>query len=166
MDVFLRPAVAADRHRIEAMHEICSLESRTSRWHAPLRSIPARYLDDALSGRAGHACAVATDGRAVLGFASAVRGFGDTWDLGVLVRDDVQRRGIGGWLIACVIATALERGAVSVEADLKPHRRHLLTTLARYGALSARFDTDGIHAEVRLAAELAPPARTSSGPAT
>jgi GNAT superfamily N-acetyltransferase len=166
MEIFLRPAVAPDRERIEAMHSACSLESRTSRWHAPLRAVPAHYLDDAVSGRAGHACVVATDGSAVLGFASAVRGFGDRWDLGVLVRDDVQRRGIGGRLLDCVITSARERGAGAIVADLKPHRRHLLATLGRYGALTARSDGDGLHAHVRLAAELAPPVRTWSGSAT
>jgi GNAT superfamily N-acetyltransferase len=148
---FVRPATAADRPRIEAMHAACSLQSRIDRWHGPLRAVPARYLDDAVSGRPGHVCTVATDGRDVVGFASAVRGFGGCWDIGVLVRDDVQRRGIGGRLIAAVTATARERGAVAISADLSTRRAHLLDVFGRYGSLETSVDQDGIHARVELA---------------
>jgi GNAT superfamily N-acetyltransferase len=150
-NIVVRAAAPSDRARIEAMHARCSLASRSDRWHAPLRVVPARYLADALSGRPGHVCSVATDGRDVLGIASAVRGFGGRWDLGVLVRDDMQRRGVGLRLIACVIAGASTRGAIHVAADLTPARRYLLGWLRRYGTVAAVIDRDGIHAQVALA---------------
>lgn len=149
--ISVRTAVPSDRDSIEAMHSMCSLESRIGRWHAPLRTVPARYLDDALGGRPGHACAVASVGIDVIGFASAVRGFGDCWEIGVLVRDDLHRRGVGSALIDVVVCTASGRGAVAIAADLRPDRRFLLDVLGRYGALEIRVDGDGIHPRVELA---------------
>lgn len=150
--ILTRPASASDREAIEAMHAECSLASRIGRWHAPLRSVPARYLDDALSGRPGHVCAVACRAGDVVAFASAVRGFGESWDLGVLVRDDLQRRGVGSALIEVVVRTARERAASWICADLRPDRRFLLDVLRRYGPLAVRLDGDGLHARVDVSA--------------
>jgi GNAT superfamily N-acetyltransferase len=148
----IRQAGEPDRTGIEAMHAACSLASRIGRWHAPLRRVPPRYLTDAVSGRPGHACAVACDGPVVLGFASAVRGFGEAWDLGVLVRDDRQRRGIGRQLLDSVVTAAFDRGAGFVTADLRPDRRFLLAVLGCYGPVTVRRDGDGLHARVELSA--------------
>ena len=156
--IVFRAARAADRNRLEAMHGACSLQSRIGRWHAPLRAIPARYLDDAVSGRPDHVCALAFAGDELVGFASAVHGAEGRWDLGVLVRDDRQRQGVGTGLIDQVVHAARVRGARSVGADLRPDRRFLLAVLARHGCVIARTDSDGIHAEVALAAASVGPA--------
>ena len=154
--IVLASARETDRTRIEAMHAACSVDSRIGRWHAPLRAIPTRYLADAVSGHAGHACVLALDGDEVVGFASAVRGSGERWDLGVLVRDDRQRARIGTRLIDEVVRTARARGARALAADLRPDRRFLLAVLGRHGCVVARTDADGIHAEVALRPRSAP----------
>jgi GNAT superfamily N-acetyltransferase len=151
--IVVRRAGEPDRTGIEAMHAACSLASRIGRWHAPLRSVPARYLDDALSGRAGHVCALAEVGADIVGFASAVRGFGGAWDLGVLVRDELQRQGVGTRLMDAVVHVTSDCGADSVTADLRPDRRFLLDVLCRYGPVTARRDGDGFHARVDVSAD-------------
>jgi GNAT superfamily N-acetyltransferase len=148
----VRTSGEPDRTGIEAMHTACTLESRIGRWHAPLRSVPAHYLDDALRGRSGHVCVLAEVDADIVGFASAVRGFGGAWDLGVLVRDDLQRQGVGTRLMDAVVRIAFDRGAGSVTVDLRPDRRFLLGVLRRYGPATARRDGDGLHARVDVSA--------------
>src|SRR6476619_1713497 len=119
-ELVVRKAVPDDVPAIEAMHSACSLESRVARWHAPLRAVPSQYLADSVSGRHGHVALVAVAGREVLALASAVHTGGGSWDLGVLVRDDRQRQGLGTRLIAAVVAEAVRRGAIGLRADLTP----------------------------------------------
>ena len=136
-ELVIRKAGPDDVPAIETMHSACSLDSRIARWHAPLRAVPSRYLADAVSGRHGHVALVALDGPQVVALASAVHIGGGSWDLGVLVRDDRQRQGLGKRLIAAVVAEAVRRGAVGVRADLTPSRRFLLDALQGLGRVLA-----------------------------
>jgi GNAT superfamily N-acetyltransferase len=73
----------------------------------------ATDLDRAL----GHACwSVAADGAA---------------DVGVLVLDEVQRRGIGGLLLRAATAAAARAGAGALTLDVHPANRQVVTALRR-----------------------------------
>ena len=151
-ELVVRKAVPGDVPGIEAMHSACSLDSRIARWHAPLRAVPSKYLADAVSGRREHVALVATDGRDVIALASAVHVGGGSWDLGVLVRDDRQRQGLGTSLVTAVVTEAVRRGATGLRADLTPSRHFLLAVLQPLGRVLASVDGDGLHARVELSA--------------
>ena len=143
-------AAPADRAGIVDMHERCSLETRTARWRAPMRAMPRAYLDDALTGRAGHLCLLAVAGDDVVAVASAVDAGDGRWELGVLVRDDMQRRGIGTCLLDSLVRSVRDRGGTVLVADVAAGRRGVLARLDRHGSRTSTPSRDGIHAQVTL----------------
>jgi GNAT superfamily N-acetyltransferase len=103
---WLRPPSRGDLASISDMWESCSLATRIGRFHAPVRDIPASYLDGVLSDPSTSLVAVHGSGGAVAGLASLIPGSGGSAELGVLVEDAWQRRGIGRQLVAQLIASA------------------------------------------------------------
>ena len=99
------------------MWERCSLATRMARFHAPVRDIPASYMEAVLSDPS--ASLVAVPGRAgvVAALASFVPGGGSA-ELGVLVEDAWQRRGIGRHLVAHLIAAAPARQITELTASV------------------------------------------------
>jgi GNAT superfamily N-acetyltransferase len=152
MAVDLRPAVAGDRAALEAMHARCSLGSRTSRWRAPLPLIPSGYLSDALAGRDHHLALVAETGRGdLVALASAVRSEG-RWELGILVEDGYQRRGLGGLMVSRLLCALRSRGASVVVAEVGHDGRRLLAALAQGGTVRVAVHRDGLTGVVDLTA--------------
>jgi GNAT superfamily N-acetyltransferase len=147
-----RRAASGDRAAVEAMHARCSPESRTARWRAPLTTIPARYLDDALAVRDGH-LALLSECRlhGVVALASAVETAPGRWELGVLVEDRHQRRGIGSRMTATLVVAVRDRGARQVVAEVGHDRRALLSRLGAFGIVRIRPDSDGVTGVLDLA---------------
>lgn len=146
----VRTATVHDQPAIECMHARCSWTSRRYRWRAPLAAIPRAYLQDALCGRPGHLCLLALDRDEVIGMASAVEEDNDSWQLGVLVRDDRQREGIGTGLIARLTVLVRASGARSLVAETTHDRFSLLQRLGRAGELSVARTVDGLRAVISL----------------
>ncbi|MGN6606247.1 MAG: GNAT family N-acetyltransferase [Jatrophihabitans sp.] len=144
----VRPAIAADRDALLALHDRCSVESRHHRWFAPLPAMPSAYLESALAGRDEHLALVAVDGD-VVGLGSAVLG-DEGWELAVLVQDDHQRRSIGTALLDRLVDELRDRGVTRVRADVLVGRRGLLDRLAKYGPLDVRLVDVTLRAVVRL----------------
>lgn len=140
-----RRAATGDRAAVQAMHARCSLRSRISRWRGPLREIPAGYLTDALAGRAGHLALVSLCAQhGVVALASAVQGPPGQWELGVLVDDRHQRRGIGSGMAAALVRAVRAAGARQVIAEVGHDRRALLTPLSEFGTVRVRPSADGL----------------------
>jgi GNAT superfamily N-acetyltransferase len=146
----VRGATVSDRADIEAIHARCSETSRRYRWRAPLPAIPEAYLQDALCARPGHLCLVAVEDDEIVGFASAVDERDGSWQLGVLVRDDRQRRGIGTRLVASLVAQVRAAGGVALVAETAPDRFQLLQRMGGCGQLSVRRTADGLHGVIWL----------------
>jgi GNAT superfamily N-acetyltransferase len=102
----LRPPARCDLPRITAMWGRCSLATRIARFHAPVRDIPASYLETVLSDPSTSLVAVQRRAGAVIALASLIPGRGGSAELGVLVEDAWQRQGIGRELVAQLIASA------------------------------------------------------------
>jgi ribosomal protein S18 acetylase RimI-like enzyme len=146
----LRIATVTDQPAIACMHARCSWTSRQYRWRAALATIPRTYLQDALRRRPGHLCVLALEGDDVVGMASAVEEDDRAWQLGVLVRDDRQRLGIGTGLIAELITRVRASGGRTLVAETAPDRLALLQRLGRAGELSVARTVDGLRAVVSL----------------
>jgi len=118
MTVALRPVTSSEIAAIGAMWERCSLATRIARFHAPVLDIPASYRTAVLADPAAHAVAASEPGGEVVALASLVRAPGGAAELGVLVEDAWQRRGIGCRLAARLIAGAPARGITTLTASV------------------------------------------------
>jgi GNAT superfamily N-acetyltransferase len=141
-DVTLRRVTSSGIAAIGAMWERCSLATRTARFHAPVRDIPASYLTAVLADPAAHVMAVSQPDGDVVGLASLIRGpGGDTAELGVLVEDAWQRRGIGQRLAAHLISAAPARGITTLTASIQAANAPVADLLRRVpGQFSIAID--------------------------
>ena len=150
--VLVRELDAADVDELIAMHDRCSPESRFRRWHGHLRVFPKSYLAALLAGDGEQLTVVAYAGDRMVGFASAARTADTTRELGVLVEDAWQRRGIGRLLIDAVVALCRSRGTTLLAAEVLAADARLLDVLRHYGdgVGPARLSHGVLRADVRL----------------
>ena len=147
----IRQARPADRAALEAMHDRCSPASRIARWHAPIRAIPRGYLDEVTSGLALHPAYVAERGGELAGLASACLVAPGCWELGVLVEDGWQRRGVGRALVGALIRDVVARGGREIIAHALADRREVLAALRPLGPVDLSSATGVVSAVVGLA---------------
>lgn len=151
----LRRATVADADAVIAMHDRCSYESRTRRYHVPMPKLTARTARH-LSAPAGGVSIVACVGDAVVGMATAA-----PWDelasdetsvmeIAVLVEDGWQRRGIGAALLARVVREARLLGADRAVCMVQPDNAAMLRTVEGL-RMRTRVVQDGSHLMVMVA---------------
>jgi L-amino acid N-acyltransferase YncA len=132
-----------------------SLQTRYLRFFAPVT--PSRAMLRRLAGRAGDSldAVVAVRDGVIIGHAMAVDQAGargeQTADIGVVVADDWQRRGVGSALVRALITGARSRGVTSLTMDVLPSNRQVLAMIARHwtGAHTGR-SADCLTVRVRL----------------
>ncbi|GAB2850875.1 GNAT family N-acetyltransferase [Streptomyces deserti] len=113
-DITVRRADTRDLHAALAMHERCSERTLKLRYHGPVGDAD-RYLNHLLSPRFGRTLAVQTASGRIVGLGHLLWD-GDETEIALLVEDAWQRRGIGGGLLARLVAMAREAGCASVYA--------------------------------------------------
>lgn len=134
------------------MWEGCSLATRTARFHAPVRDIPAFYLETVLSDRSASLVAVPGRDGVVAAVASLVPGGGSSAMLGVLVEDALQRRGIGRRLVAHLLAAASARQITELTAAVLAQHAPVADLLRRIpGDFSLTRHGTTVGLRVRLA---------------
>jgi GNAT superfamily N-acetyltransferase len=130
----LIPAAPDDGPALDAFMARCSARSRYARFFAPVRELPIAYRAGVLAGDpARHDAIVARTYRGdgeVIGLASLVAN-PDAAELGVLVADDWQGRGIGTALVDELVARARRRGVRYLRAAVLPGSARLLRWLGR-----------------------------------
>jgi len=109
--------------------------------------MPESYLAGVLTGAAEHLALVAVswDGQ-IVAVASAVQQQ-DVWELGILVEDRYQRRGLGSTLLAALLGAI---PANQVQADLLVERAGLLRPLGRLGRVTVDWQDEVVHARIEL----------------
>lgn len=148
---WLRPPARRDLSRITAMWERCSLATRIARFHAPVRDIPASYLETVLSDPSTHLVAVHGSAGAVAALASLIPGRGGSAELGVLVEDTWQRHGIGRQLVAHLIAAASARQVTELTATVLAQNARVADLLRQVpGQFSLTRDGTTVNVRVRL----------------
>ncbi|OBK84656.1 GNAT family N-acetyltransferase [Mycobacterium sp. 1165178.9] len=138
-----------DRAALVAMHGRCSRATRYSRWLAPSAIFPQRYLRSLLAGGNEHFAVVAVlDSQPgdVVGFASAALVSDDIRELGFLVEDRYQTRGIGTMMLESLIDLCGQHEGLCVSALADNY--WLLGKLARFGTVVSGMDHGIIHARV------------------
>lgn len=140
----VRRAAAADRPALERMLARCTGQTRYRRFHGPVTAFPERYLTEALSGSPLHFALVACldedaerDGTVVEGTVVALascRAVDEgVAELGILVEDDWQRRGLGGDLLGEIVAYAARTGLRALQAQVLAEQPWIVGLLRRHG---------------------------------
>ena len=143
-DVVLRRPTPADGPAIEAMFARCSVESRLPRFLAPLPTIPASHLARILNPPPGDEAWIGVtrdDPDSVVALGSWAREGTDA-ELGLIVEDSWQRRGIGSAFLRVLAERAWDAGVCRLTASVLRESRHVLRMLrAVLGPTSAHADT-------------------------
>ncbi|MGX1310726.1 GNAT superfamily N-acetyltransferase [Streptomyces calvus] len=113
-DISVRRADTGDLAAARAMHERCSAHTLRMRYHGPVGDAD-RYLNHLLSPRFGRTLAVQTASGRIVGLGHLLWD-GDETEVALIVEDAWQRRGIGGALLARLVAMAAEAGCAHVYA--------------------------------------------------
>jgi GNAT superfamily N-acetyltransferase len=155
LGLLLRDAAPADAAALADMFARCGRESRYGRFHGLLHELPSAYLAEALAADAVlHDALVLTHGPATVALASArrVEDPGETAvEVGLLVEDAWQGRGLGTLLLTSLAARARRRGIVLLRCDVLAARQHLVEVVRRtLGPVAVRRDGIAVHVEVRL----------------
>ncbi|MFB9835973.1 GNAT family N-acetyltransferase [Actinoallomurus acaciae] len=116
----IRAVRPEDAAALAAMFGRCSRETRYRRFHGPVTEIPAFYLRHCLDGRHRAFVAGPPGAGGLVGLASAgpVPGDPSVHEVGVLVEDAWQRRGVGGLLLARLFTDAHVAGVERVRLEL------------------------------------------------
>ena len=169
--ISVRRAVSADREALTRMFERCTVATRHRRFHAPVKAMPERYLAEALSGGDYHYALVAYSAPVANGDADAGWGSAPVADpvsdpgapaggivalascrtvdegaaeLGLLVEDAWQRRGLGTRLLHDLMTHASRSGLRVLAAQLLAEQAWIIGLLRPYGSCRLVSARDGV----------------------
>jgi GNAT superfamily N-acetyltransferase len=155
-EMTLHTPTASDTEAALAMLARCSRASLFHRFHGFTDGVAYfgtlrrdRPLDQTLLAWCGSACVGVAD--------LAVSATG-TLDLGVLVEDAWQRRGIGTRLTASLLDNARANSATTVHADVLGDNRFILRALGRIGPLTVTIDSGILSIDIDLSCQPGRPA--------
>lgn len=131
--IAVTPLTPCDADALLEMHERCSPDSRFRRWHGHVRSFPKRYLAALLAPGDEQLAVIARHEGAVIGFASAARVGVSTRELGILVEDGWQGRGVGVLLLTLLVRLCIEAHTRTLTAEVLADDAGLLRPLGRFG---------------------------------
>jgi GNAT superfamily N-acetyltransferase len=160
--ISVRRAAPGDREALARMFDRCTAATRYRRFHGPVKVIPERYLAEALSGSPFHHALVAcaepvpaaqggTRPGGIVALASCRMVDEGAAELGLLVEDAWQRRGLGTRLLRDLAAHASAAGLRVLEAQLLAEQAWISGLLRPYGACRLRSTWGGVlNVTVRL----------------
>jgi GNAT superfamily N-acetyltransferase len=139
-DLHLRRPCPEDRAALEAMFKRCSLQTIYRRFHGRVRAFPRAYLEEALAGVAEHYAVIAANRAEAAALAScrAADRPGEA-ELGILIEDDWQWRGLGGVLLERLMTYADSAGIGVLRVQLLTEQDWITDKLGRYGSCSSAF---------------------------
>jgi GNAT superfamily N-acetyltransferase len=150
----IRGASAADCEAIKTFVAGLSLRARFLRFFTPVSPPTPAVLRGLCGGGRTSDVLVATADGAVIGHAMAADSTGPDGgrftDIGLVVADDWQHRGVGSDLFGRVIARAAARGVSALEMDVLPENRPMLAMISSRWA-DASYEYGGGSVTVRVA---------------
>lgn len=135
-----------------ALHDRCTPETRFARWHGHTNAFPRRYLAAITAGEDDHVAVGAWDGGRLVGFGSAALLRPGTRELGLLVEDAWQHRGLGRKMLAALLDEARRLRTARLRAEVLASEARLLEPLARLGPMATRTSFGVVTAEVDIRA--------------
>jgi GNAT superfamily N-acetyltransferase len=148
-----------DAAALVAMFERSSSESRYARFLSPVPRFPRGHLADVVHAAPGRWSRIAVDdcsGR-VVALGSVFRTGARTGELGLLVEDAEQHRGLGTELLAVLVTRARESGIHTLEATTLAQSLHVRHMLARHGEVQVTCTGPSCDLRVDLAHRFAEP---------
>ena len=148
----VRRAAAGDRPALERMLARCTGQTRYRRFHGPVTVFPERYLTEALSGSPLHFALVASiagDGT-VVALASCRAVDEGVAELGILVEDEWQRRGVGSDLLREIVAYAARTGLRALQAQVLAEQPWIVGLLRRHGSCTMAGAGQALHVTLSL----------------
>jgi len=137
-----------DTESIVAMLERCSATTLYHRFHGVTSGVPHATqvlmngsADDAYGAWSAENC---------IGLASLGAAVDGSADIGVLVEDRWQRRGVGSALVMALVHRARDRRLSTLGADVLGDDRFILPLLARIGPMTTSIDFGGYTARIDL----------------
>ena len=153
----VRQAAAGDRPALERMLARCTGETRYRRFHGPVKVFPERYLTEALSGSPLHFALVACldeDGAdedgAVVALASCRAVDEGVAEVGILVEDEWQRRGVGSDLLREIVAYAARTGLRALQAQVLAEQPWIVGLLRRHGTCTIAGAGQALYVTLKL----------------
>ena len=162
----MRRAATGDRPALERMLARCTGQTRYRRFHGPVNVFPERYLTEALSGSPLHFALVASagddavmddaaddsivDDGTVVALASCRATGEGVAELGILVEDDWQHRGVGGHLLAEIVAYARGTGLRALQAQVLADQPWIVGLLRRHGTCTVAGAGQALHVTLSL----------------
>src|SRR5579859_4938602 len=151
--VRIRRACPEDREELGIFFEGLSAQTRYLRFFAALQVSPAMLR--MLAGVGDADVVVATDDCAVVGHGMATYQVGpdgaSVMEIGVVVADAWQGRGVGSALVRALMAAAQSRGASVLAMDVLPGNRKVLGMIAsHWPTANLAHSADGVVIRVRL----------------
>jgi GNAT superfamily N-acetyltransferase len=142
--ILVRPVRPDDAAALARMLARCSPRTRYERFHGVVESIPAEYLRRCVAGdrQEARVAELVTGELAGLASTGPVPGEPGVRELGVLVEDRWQRKGIGRLLAADLFAHAASTGVRLVRLELCRLRPDLLDYVVTHLPVASRL-TDG-----------------------
>ena len=146
----IRPARPADEAALGGFFAALSLQSRYLRFFGPVTPGPVllrRLLGDVEDVDA----VVAVRGGLIIGHAMAADLAGRVSDIGVVVADAWQGRGLGAALMRALVTGAQARGLTSMTMDVLPGNHQVVAMiLAHWPAARIDRTPDGLTIRIRL----------------
>jgi GNAT superfamily N-acetyltransferase len=150
----LRPAVP-DTEALLAMLGRCSRVSLLHRFHGFTDGVA--YFTALLRDRPDDQTLLAWSGSTCVGVATIGVDATGLLDLGVLVEDAWQRRGIGTRLMRSSLDNARAKGAATVRADVLADDAFILQALRRISPLAVSVAHGSFSIDIDLSSQLPPP---------
>jgi GNAT superfamily N-acetyltransferase len=173
-DLLVRPAEPGDCAPLEAMFQRCTPQTIYRRFHGQVKAFPRAYLAEALSGVPAHFALVACDGPRVVALASCrlsdpadadatgdavTPGGSGAAELGILIEDTWQRRGLGRELLARLVGHADSLGLPELHAQMLIEQDWIIGLLSPYGECASAFGPGVREVRLRLGLPAASPSR-------
>ena len=162
----VRAASAADCEAIKSFVTGLSLRARYLRFFTSASPPTPAVLRGLCGGGRTTDVLVATAGDAVIGHAMAADSTGPdggrVTDIGLVVTDGWQHRGVGSDLFGRVVARAAARGVRGLEMDVLPENRPMLAMISRRWA-DASYEYGGGSVTVRVPLADGAPASEGGG---
>ncbi len=133
-DITTRFADIHDVDALVAMHERCSETSLYRRFHAPLPRVPARLVRQLVAPTNGWSRVAVHKGEAIA-FACAAAVSASDLEVGLLVEDRHQHKGLGTRMLHELAVEAAARGFSDLQLFAQPENDRVLSTVQKAGLL-------------------------------
>jgi GNAT superfamily N-acetyltransferase len=149
-EVRVRGATVSNTGAVLAMAARCSRTTLYRRFHGFTDGVD--YFTALLREHPEHETHLAWCGARCIGLATLAANAEGCADLGVVVEDRWQRRGIGTRLVSSLLARAGERGVGTLHADVLSDDLFLLHALSRIGPLSVSVELGAVAVDIDIGA--------------